>query len=488
MARRDRFLRSGGSVFQRLLHSDGPLARRLLRSLLVAAAAVPVLLVLSETAFAHAAALRGSTTTVEVPTWLFLSTGGGAVGASFLLASFVTDRVFIQSIHDWGRTFPSPGRLVDVGGRLVGVALLAATVAIGYLGPSTGYRNFAVLFVWVLWWGGYVASTYLVGNTWPTLNPFRTIASVVPSLDRPYPDRLGAWPSLAGLLALIWIEVVTPLADDPRLLASMLIGYTAVSVAGSVVVGSETWFGRVDPLSRAFRLFGQFAPLARTADGLTLRLPGTALSDSGVAAGRDEAAFIVALLYVTTFDGFVGTWLWAEFVTTVVGVGVPPVAVYLLAYLAGFGLFFGVFWWSMGVARRYGRTYITRLALAERFAPSLLAIAAGYHVAHNLGFLLGLLPSVVAVGAAPLSPPQQPPVVAALPGWVSGIELTLVLVGHFVAVWVAHAAAYELLPGRLAAIKSQYGITLVMVAYTMISLWIVTTPTVAPPFLGGGGV
>ena len=53
---------------------------------------------------------------------------------------------------------------------------------------------------------------------------------------------------------------------------------------------------------------------------------------------------------------------------------------------------------------------------------------------------------------------------------------------------IAHAAAYELLPGRLEAIKSQYGITLVMIAYTIVSLWIVTTPTVAPPFLGGGGV
>ena len=62
------------------------------------------------------------------------------------------------------------------------------------------------------------------------------------------------------------------------------------------------------------------------------------------------------------------------------------------------------------------------------------------------------------------------------------------LVGHFIAVWIAHAAAYELLPGRLEAIKSQYGITLVMIAYTIVSLWIVTTPTVAPPFLGGGGV
>jgi len=465
-----------------------PERRRRLRLLLVAVATLPLIALLSEPVIAHAAALRGSTSSVEVPTWLFLTTGGGTVGASFLLASFVTDRAFIRSIHDWGYTLPTPGRVIAAVGRLVGVGVLAVTVAVGYLGPETGYRNLAILVVWVGWWGGYVASTYLIANTWPTLNPFRTIAAVFPSLDRPYPERLGAWPSVAGLLALIWIEVVSPLADDPRLLATTVLAYTAVTVTGGVVYGPDTWFSRVDPISRVFALFGRFAPLARTDDGLSVRLPGSGLTEPNAITGRAETVFVVAVLYVTTFDGFVGTGLWAELITAVVEVGVPPLAGYLGAYLAGFGLFVAAFRWAIGLARRFGRTYITRAALAERFAPSLVAIAAGYHIAHNLGFIIGLLPSLVVVGVSPLSPPQQPPVVTALPGWISGLELAFVLVGHFIAVWIAHAAAYELLPGRLAAIKSQYGITLVMIAYTIVSLWIVTTPTVAPPFLGGGGV
>jgi hypothetical protein len=451
-------------------------------------AAILTLVVASETALAHAAGLRAAgATTVTVPTWLFLATGGGAVGASFLLASFVTDRVFIRSFHEWGGRLPAPGRVITLLGRLTGLGLLALTIYVGYTGPPTALRNFAVVFVWVAWWGGYVASTYLIGNTWPTLNPFRTIADLLPTIGREYPGRLGAWPSVAGLLALIWIEVVTPLADDPRLLATAILAYGSVTVTGAVVFDSETWFGSVDPISRAFSYFGRFAPFERTADGISFRLPGMALTDPAFVSGRDEVAFIVCLLYVTTFDGFVATWLWEAFAVGVVGLGVPPLAVYLLAYLAGFGLFLGAFWWSMGVARRYGDTYITREALGKRFAPSLLAIAVGYHLAHNLSFFLGLLPTVVVVGAAPLSPPQQPPVLAGLPGWVSGVEMALILGGHMIAVWVAHAAAYELFPGRLEAIKSQYGITLVMVGYTMISLWVITTPLVEPPFISGGG-
>jgi len=452
------------------------------------AGALAAIALLSGDVLAHAAGLRDAgATTVDVPTWLFLATGGGAVGASFLLASFVTDRVFIRSFHEWGGTVPSPGRIVSVIGRLTGISLLLLTVYIGYAGPPTGFRNFAVVFVWVVWWGGYVASTYLVGNTWPALNPFRTLADLLPTVDREYPDRLGAWPSVIGLLGLIWIEVVTPLADDPRLLASMILGYGTVTVGGAVVFGSEAWFGNVDPISRAFWFFGRFAPFERTAGGISFRLPGMALTDPDLVSGRDEVAFIICLLYVTTFDGFVATWLWETFVVGVVGVGLPPLLVYFVAYIVGFGLFLGAFWWSLGLARRYGDTYITREELGRRFAPSLLAIAVGYHLAHNLAFVLGLLPAVIVVGAAPLSPPQQPPVLAGLPGWVSGLEMALVLGGHVVAVWVAHAAAYELLPGRLEAIKSQYGITLVMVGYTMISLWIVTTPIVEPPFISGGG-
>nr|WP_205738872.1 hypothetical protein [Halonotius pteroides] len=468
--------------------AEGRWQRMALRVGCLAAIGAPLIALLSEPAIAHAAALRGSTSSVEVPTWLFLTTGGGTVGASFLLASFVTDRAFMRSVHDWGFTLPAPGRLVSLGGQLVGIAVVAATVGIGYLGPETGYRNLAILTVWVGWWGGYVASTYLIGNTWPVLNPFRTVASLLPSLDRPYPDRLGAWPSVAGLLALIWVEVVSPLADDPRLLATTIVAYTAVTAAGSVVYGTDTWFGRVDPISRVFALFGQFAPLKRTDGGLSLRLPGGALTAPDALSGRAETVFVVAVLYVTTFDGFVGTGLWARLITAVVEVGVPPLVGYLGAYLAGFGLFVAAFWWAIGLARRFGRTYITQAALAERFAPSLVAIAAGYHIAHNLGFILGLAPSLAVVAASPLSPPQQPPVLTTLPGWISGLELAFVLLGHFIAVWIAHAAAYELLPGRLEAIKSQYGITLVMIAYTIISLWIVTTPTVSPPFLGGGGV
>ncbi|WP_224336945.1 hypothetical protein [Haloprofundus halobius] len=468
-------------------------AARFARALVVAAAVLSTFVAVTGVAAAHAGAVRSAAPgTLDIPTWLFLLTGGGAVGASFLLASFVTDRRFIRSIHDWGGALPSPGRLVRLVARAASVVLLAVTVYVGFVGPNTQLRNLAILVVWVGWWGGYVASVYLVGDTWPTLNPFRALAELLPSLDREYPARYGTWPAVVGLLALIFVEVVAPVGDEPRILAAVIVAYTIVSLAGSVVFGPDRWFGTVDPISRTFEFYGRAAPLERTDDGLRFRLPGAGLSEAGLVVGRDQVAFVVAVVYVTTYDGFVGTNLWAWLVIELVAVGVPPLLGYLGVYVLGYLAFLRVYWWSARLARRYAETYYGVEYLAERFAPSLLAIAAGYHLAHNLGVLLSLSPTLLDVGGSTLvdlatlsaiSPPQNPLTLASLPSWFGGLELFFVLLGHLVAVWVAHAVAYDLFPDRLQAIHSQYGVTVVMVLYTMASLWIVSEPPATPPYI-----
>jgi hypothetical protein len=434
-------------------------------------------------AAAHSGSLRGATRDpIAVPTWLFLLTGGGVVGVSFLLASFVTDRRLVAGLHDWVRPLPDPGRLLRALARAGAVGVLVATVVVGYLGPTTGARNLAVLVVWVGWWGGYVASTYLFGNSWPTLDPFRTVAAALPSLDREYPERLGAWPSVAGLLLLVWVEVASPLADDPRLLASVVAAYAAATVVGTVVFGTDRWFGTVDPIARAFRYYGRLAPVGVDDGRVRLRLPGGALPRTTL-DGIDDVAFVVTLLFVTTYDGFVATGPWAAGARAAAGAGVPPLVVYLGAYLAGAALFYLAYRTAVRVGRRRAETYLSATYLARRFAPSLVPIAAGYHLAHNLGSVLVLSPTLAAVAAAPLSPPASPPQLAGLPAWFGGVELACVLLGHLLAVWVAHATAYDLFPSRLQAVRSQYGVTAVMVGYTMLSLWIVAEPYVPPPFI-----
>jgi hypothetical protein len=440
------------------------------------------LLALAGTAAAHGGGLsEGAQRSAAVPTWLFLTTGGGVIGASFLLASFVTDRAFIRRIHGWrrGGRLPVEGAL-ELAGRATGVLGLLFVLAVGFLGPAEPMSNAAVLVVWAGWWSGYAMSTYLVGNTWPVLDPWRSAARLLPSLDRPYPERLDAWPSVLGLLALVWLEVVSPLADDPRLLATVVAGYTVVTLAGAVVFGEETWFGTVDPVAGVFRYLGRVAPLYYD-DGLRLRLPGAGLDEPRFVTTRAEVGFVVAVLWVTTYDGLVATPPWRRVAVALLEAGVPAHLLYPLALGLGYLAFLGSYRLAVRYSKRHARTCVPVEALACRFAPPLLAIAAGYHAAHFAEYFLELSPTLVGTVLSPLSPP--PAVALVLPGWFGALELALVVLGHLLAIWVAHAAAYEVFPGKLQAIRSQYAIVLAMVLYTMLSLWIVSQPYAQPPYV-----
>jgi hypothetical protein len=451
------------------------MTRRL--SLAVVAASLPATLALAEPVAAHVGSLGGAGAPQPVPFWLVALTGGGVVGGSFLFTSLMTDHETIRSVNASRLPLPSVATLRRVarhGARVLGVLGLVAVLAVAVAGPRSS-ANAAVLVVWVGWWAGYTATTYLVGDSWPALNPWRTLADLRPDGDRSLPD-LGAWPATAGLVGLVWLEVVSPVASDPLFLAGVVAGYTVLTLAGAAAFG-DAWFERVDPVSRVFRLYGWLSPVQRTTDGLTVGLPGGALPERA-AADRSEAAFVVALLWVTTFDGLVSTPAWNGIVRPLVALGLPAPLVYLVAIVAGFGAFLGVYRAAARGVRRTAGTYVTGAAIERRFAPALLPIAAGYHLAHYVGYVIGLSPALVAAVTNPLSSPALRAVV--LPDWFGAVALALVVLAHLVAVWVAHAIAFDVFPGRLQPIRSQYPFVVVMIAYTATSMWIVSQPFARP--------
>jgi len=457
--------------------------------------------VLSERVAAHSGSLGGSVASATVPTWLTVLTGGIVVGGSFLFTTLLTDHDAMRGVNWWRLAVPTPTRLrrgVVSLVRACSVGVLLAVLATGFVGPREGVRNFALLLVWVGWWAGYTATTYLVGDTWPALNPWRAplaavrwargpggdddrgIDSVVGEVS--LPASWGVWPAVAGLLALVWLEVVSPVGENPRLLAGVVLAYTLVTVAGSLAVG-EAWFERVDPVSAVFAAYGRVAPLRRDADGsLSLRLPGTALTEDPLPERPGEVAFVVALLWVTTYDGLVATPTWARAVGPLVEAGVSALVVYAAVLIAGFVLFVGVYRLAARRVRETADTYVTARAIERWFAPALLPIAAGYHLAHFLGYFLGLAPALAAVATSPLAPTASP-LALVLPGWFGSVKLLFVLGGHVLAIWVAHSLAFELFPGVLAAIRSQYPSVVVMVFYTMTSLWVITQPYAPPPYV-----
>lgn len=416
---------------------------------------------------------------VTVPQWLYLLTGGTVIGASALLASIVTDRTFIRTIHTWHRVVPTHESLrtwAVRAGRLVGVLVLALVIYLGFTGPQIRTVNFAYIVTFVGVRSGLTMVAYLIGNPWPLVNPWRTIVESVPTDRlRPYPERVGVWPAVVGLLALVFVETAILLGAQvtklPRAFALVIVGYTIYTVVGGIVFGAEDWFRFGAPLAVAFRFYGRVAPFQRTEDGIEFRVPGARLVESD-AIDTASVAFVIALVWELTFSGFINTQLGKDIFSLLSGL-LPQQLALFVVFVLGYALFLGAYWVAARIARNRIETYLTVETLGTWMAPSLLAIAAGYHLAHYFWLFVRNIPSLIQVFITPLSPPANP-VVFALPAWWNGLNVAFILLGHLLAIWVAHARAYELFPDRLQAVRSQFPIVAVMIGYTVISLWVIS--------------
>ncbi|QCS41672.1 hypothetical protein [Natrinema versiforme] len=431
-----------------------------------------------------ASGLTGGSSDVSVPTWLYLATGGGAVGASALLTMLVTDRGIIGTYHDRALE-ASVDRLLTAGSLLfgaIGLLGLALIFAAGIDGPNIGLVSATVLVTFVGGRALLTIATYAVGNPWPALNPWRRIASALPNGYEEYPSSYKSWPAVVALLTFVWLEVVAPLTSSPRALLAILVMYSLFTISSAVVFSPETWFRRGDPLSLWFRLYGAVAPIQRTDDGFELRYPGSQLSEADLVTDRSLVAFVLVLVWELTYSGFIVTPIGVRTIEALVGIGLPPVLVYLLLLVGGFALFWKVYWVAIDRTRERAETYLSREYLGLRLAAPLLAIAAGYHLAHYIGFGLSLSPALFDALAMPLNPPPNPTRYA-LPGWFGYVEIAGILLGHVLAVWVAHTVSFDLFPGKLQAIRSQFPLIIVMVFFTMVSLYLVSQGTMDPPYV-----
>ncbi|MEF8852175.1 MAG: hypothetical protein V5A44_07230 [Haloarculaceae archaeon] len=429
-------------------------------------------------ALAHGGSLGGGH--LSVSRSLAAGTGGLVVGASLAVAALRAERGGLDVLFGVRRQLPLPGgRPLRLAAQALGVLVLAGVLVVGFLGPSDPVSNAAVVLVWGGWWAGYAMSTYLAGNTWPGVDPWRTVAAPLARRTRTSRWRWGAWPSVAALLALFWLQVVSPLATRPRALATVVAAYSVVTVAGAIVYGPGVWFAEVDPVARAFRFYGLVAPLGRDGDGVVFRAPGSALSED-VLVGADDAAFAVALLWAPLFEGFVTTPLWNRLARVAVGWGIPPTALYPLALCTGFVLCWGAFLLASRVAARTVSGAGVP-ALARRFAPSALAVAAGYHFAHFLDYFLSLVPALALAVTAPFA--TVDPGLLVLPDWLGVLTVGGVLAGHVLGTLAVRTVALDV-GSEGDATRSQYPFGAVLVGYSFLALWVVTRPELTPPFVG----
>ncbi len=475
------------------------------------AAAVCALAALMAGVTAAAAHGFGQRYDLPLPLSLYLWGTAAAVAVSFVIVGlFVRHSPRADAYSRVDLLGLAPARLIARPGvafaiKLLGVALFIVTVVAGLRGDPNAYRNIAPTLVWIIWWVGLAYVSAFLGNAWALINPWNTLFGAAEvlwtgfggralSLRRPYPPVLGVWPAFVLLAVFAWIELVYPSPAVPKHIACFAIAYSILTFAGMALFGRETWLKHGEVFSLVFGTFARFAPTdwhrrSPNEPEWELRPFGAGLLDSR-AVSTSMMAFVLLLLATVLYDGALGTPEWASLESplaarlSVLG-GFAAIAI----KTAGLVLFWVVLCGAYVAAcalMSVAAGGLPPVAMARRFALTLVPIAIGYHLAHYLTYLLVQGQYIIPLISDPFGfgwdlfgtagYRVDIAVVGARFSWYAAV--TAILAGHVAAVYLAHLEAMRIFPARALALRSQVPLTALMVAYTFVSLSILAEPIV----------
>jgi hypothetical protein len=132
----------------------------------------------------------------------------------------------------------------------------------------------------------------------------------------------------------------------------------------------------------------------------------------------------------------------------------------------------------------FGGARSEELTTVTAFALTLVPIALVYNAAHNYSYLTVQSQNLIPLLADPLgrgwnllpTAGYRPSLVLSAVSTVWFMQIILIVLGHVVAVYLAHLRAGERFRSAQRALLSQYPMLVLMVLYTMTSLWILAQP------------
>lgn len=429
----------------------------------------------------------------EAPLPLTLLFGGAAVTVAItaIMLALTVEETLPDVEESAGYTIsPAIASGLRIAARSVFFIAFVLTVVTGFLGKQVPAENFATVFVWAVWLKGIAIIAALLGSPWRILSPWRTLYDALTRVEGTpiaiigkYPVWLGVLPALSGYL--LWIGVIenlTVIPRSPNVTALLIIGYTLIMVGGGIAFGRQ-WFNNADALSVLYRLFGRVAPLTASqteTGGYRIRVRAPWRGCIHPVHGLGVTAFVIATVYTVSFDGFTST---PEFQTLLFGVRNTVgsgSSVSVLLYLSGFLGFIAVFLGMIGLTQWAANEPMAEwYAATVAFAPTILPIAVAYEIAHNYPFVLGNAGQLLAV-LWPFFGVGHGPTIDLL-GWLTlpvfwWSQVILIVAGHIVAVVAAHYVALAQYETALQARRAHIPLIVLMVGYTVLSLWIISRP------------
>jgi hypothetical protein len=152
-------------------------------------------------------------------------------------------------------------------------------------------------------------------------------------------------------------------------------------------------------------------------------------------------------------------------------------------------LFVGVYLVVCRLVAWSGGARVPATRTAGLFVLTLVPIAIAYHLAHYLSFLAMAGQYLIPLASDPFgfgwdlfgtrNHFVRIGLVDARAVWY--LSIGAIVIGHVIAVYLAHCVAMQAYPDRRVALRSQWPMVALMIGYTMTSLWIIAQPIVTRP-------
>ncbi len=367
--------------------------------------------------------------------------------------------------------------------RIAGLAFAAYVTWAALAGPDNlSNPTFGV--VYVLLWVGIVPASLLFGPFYKAINPVRTLHVILSRITGgdpadgvlSLPRWVGLWPAAFGLLAFVWLELVSPDANFLWVIRLWFAVYVAVMVIGAAVFG-DRWIAAADPFEAYSTLVGHLSVFGRRDDGvLVARNPLTNLD--GVRPQPGLVAALGVLLGSTAFDSFQDSIAWVRFSQDISVDQVLLNTMALVAFCAGVALLF-----ALATALTPPADGLPRRSLPMRFAHSLVPIIVGYIFAHYLSYFVEVGQQTLIYLSDPMVNGSNYLGTADLqvnywlslhPTFLAFTKVFSIVGGHVLGVIAAHDRAMKLLPRR-DQLTGQLPLLVVMVGFTIGGLYLLLT-------------
>jgi hypothetical protein len=465
--------------------------------LVVLSAAAFVLTALIAPAVAGAHGLVGRQD-LPIPRWLFAWAAAIVLVISFVALATLWPKPRLEEPRDGRKRFAVPALPFEILGGLFGVGAFAAVVYAGFAGAQTETANLANTAIFVLFWIGIPVLSVLFGDVFRLINPWRAVGRVFGTLMKrfggdampeplAYPERLGRWPAVAGIMAFAWVELVYSGRSQPDQLAGMAVAYAATQLVGMSLYGVEKWCSRADAFGVYFNLYSRISPLHWRRGTLETRQFLSGLPSLSVVPGT--VALLCTMIGTTSFDGFSQGPTWTSLAPHLQSFFKHFALSQEHALEAGYtvGLFGAVLFVSglyrLGIKGMRGiGGPLGESELSRRFVHSLVPIAFAYVLAHYCSFLLYQGQAIAYLASDPLgdgsdifgtaSSTIDYGVISATGVWY--VQVVGLVLGHAAGLVLAHDRALVLYKRARDATRSQYWMLAVMVGFTSLGLWLLS--------------